>query len=292
MVGQFAGVLAVAADSSVTGTVMSGPFLVAAALSLAAGLVSFASPCVLPLVPGYLSYLIGLVGAEETDGARGGGDSNGNGNGGGGTGTGTGTAVRSRAVRARAVRATALFVVGFTVVFLAESLLVLGLSRFLVGNVGVLTRIGGVVTVIVGLVMLGWIRPLQRELRIHARPTGRVLGAWLLGAFFAVGWTACIGPALTGVNALAISTDWNGNAWRGLFLVVAYCLGLGIPFLLLAFGFGWATTAVGLLRRHSRTIQLIGAAALIAIGLLMVSGVWGQFVAWLQYRYFTVRLVL
>ncbi len=290
MVGQFASVLAVAADSSVTGTVMSGPFLAAAALSLAAGLVSFASPCVLPLVPGYLSYLIGLVGAEETDGARarGGGDGDGNGGGGGGTGT----AVRSRAVRARAVRATALFVVGFTVVFLAESLLVMGMSRFLVGNVGVLTRIGGVVTVIVGLVMLGWIRPLQGELRIHARPTGRVLGAPLLGAFFAVGWTACIGPALTGVNALAISTDWNGNAWRGLFLVVAYCLGLGLPFLLLAFGFGWATTAVGLLRRHSRTIQLIGAAALIAIGLLMVSGVWGQFVAWLQYRYFTVRLVL
>ena len=286
MVGQFASVLAVAADSSVTGTVMSGPFLVAAALSLAAGLVSFASPCVLPLVPGYLSYLIGLVGAEETDGARGGGDGDGNGDG------GTGTAVRSRAVRARAVRATALFVGGFTVVFLAESLLVLGLSRFLVGNLGVLTRIGGVVTVIVGLVMLGWIRPLQGELRIHARPTGRVLGAPLLGAFFAVGWTACIGPALTGVNALAISTDWNGNAWRGLFLVVAYCLGLGLPFLLLAFGFGWATAAVGLLRRHSRTIQRIGAAALIAIGLLMVSGVWGQFVAWLQYRYFTVRLVL
>jgi len=276
MVGGFAGVLAVAADSWVTGTVMSGPFLVAAALSLAAGVVSFASPCVLPLVPGYLSYLVGLVGAEETGGGGGGG----------------GTAVGSRAVRARAVRATALFVVGFTVVFLAESLLVLGVARFLVGNLGVLTRIGGVVTVVVGLVMLGWIRPLQRELRIHARPAGRVLGAPLLGAFFAVGWTACIGPALTGVNALAISTDWNGNAWRGLFLVVAYCLGLGIPFLLLAFGFGWASAAVGLLRRHSRTIQLVGAALLIVIGLLMVSGVWGQLVAWLQYRYLSVRLVL
>ncbi len=263
---------AVAADSSVTDTVTSGPFLVAAALSLAAGVVSFASPCVLPLVPGYLSYLVGLVGAEETDGGRGGG--------------------KRTVVRARAVRATALFVVGFTVVFLAESLLVLGMSRFLVGNLDVLTRIGGVVTVIVGLVMLGWIRPLQRDVRIHARPTGRVLGAPLLGAFFAVGWTACIGPALTGVNALAISTDWNGNAWRGLFLVVAYCLGLGIPFLLLAFGFGWATAAVGMLRRHSRTIQLIGAAALIGVGLMMVTGVWGQFVAWLQYRYFSVRLVL
>ncbi len=255
------------AGSSVTTAVTSGPFLIAAALSLAAGAVSFASPCVLPLVPGYLSYLVGLVGAEETDTQ-------------GGQRTTAGTAVRSKAVRA-----TALFVAGFTVVFLAESLLVLGLSRFLVGNLNLLTRIGGVVTIIVGLAMLGWIRPLQREVRIHARPTGRILGAPLLGAFFAVGWTACIGPTLAGVNALAISSDWNGNAWRGLFLVVLYCLGLGIPFLLLAFGFGWATTAVGFLRRHSRVIQIVGAVALIAVGVTMISGLWGHFIAWMQYRY-------
>jgi cytochrome c-type biogenesis protein len=271
MIVPLARAVAVAAGSSITDTVTSGPFLVAAALSVAAGVVSFASPCVLPLVPGYLSYLVGLVGAEETDGGGGG---------------------KQTVVRTRAVRATALFVLGFTVVFLAESLLVLGLSRFLVGNLDVLTRVGGVVTVIVGLAMLGWIRPLQREVRIHARPTGRVLGAPLLGAFFGVGWTACTGPALAGVNSLAISTDWNGNAWRGLFLVVAYCLGLGIPFLLLAFGFGWAGTAVGFLRRHSRTIQLVGAAALIVVGLMMVTGLWGLFVSWLQYRYFDVRLVL
>lgn len=263
------------AAGSITDTVESGPFLVAAALALAAGVVSFASPCVLPLVPGYLSYLVGLVGAEEADagGAR-------------------STAVRHRTVRGRAVRGAALFVGGFTTVFLAESLLVLGLSRFLVGNQELLTRIGGVVTIIVGLAMLGWVGPLQREVRIHARPTGRILGAPLLGAIFALGWQACIGPTLAGVQSLAIASDWNGNAWRGLLLVVVYCLGLGIPFLLLAFGFGWATTAVGVLRRHSRVIQIVGAVALIAIGLLMVTGTWSHFMSWLQYRYFNVQTVL
>jgi cytochrome c-type biogenesis protein len=272
---MFGSAVAAAVDgSSLTQTVTSGPFLVAAALSLAAGVVSFASPCVLPLVPGYLSYLVGLVGAEETGSA-------------GGRRAGTTTVVRRRAVQA-----TALFVLGFTVVFVAESLLLLGLSRFLVGNLDLLTRIGGVVTVIVGLAMLGWIRPLQREVRIHARPTGRIIGAPLLGAFFAIGWQACIGPTLAGVQSLAISSNWNGNAWRGLLLVVVYCLGLGIPFLVLAFGFGWATTAVGFLRRHSRTIQRVGAVALIAIGLLMVTGVWGHFVSWLQYRYIDVGTVL
>lgn len=254
-------------SGSVTDTVLSGPFLFAGALSVAAGVVSFASPCVLPLVPGYLSYLIGLVGAEESEA-------------GGGRGSGVGTVVRSRAVRA-----AALFVLGFTVVFVAESLLVLGLSRFLTGNQVLLTRIGGVVTVIVGLAMLGWIRPMQREARIHARPTGRISGAPLLGAFFALGWTVCIGPTFLGINSLVIASDWNGNAWRGLFLILLYCVGLGVPFLLLAFGFGWASGALGFLRRHSRVIQVVGAVALIVIGLLMVTGVWTDFVAWLQNRY-------
>ncbi len=271
MTAESAGVIALAVgESTITTTVTTGPFLFAAALSLAAGVVSFASPCVLPLVPGYLSYLVGLVGAEESDG-------------------------RSHpgvTVRTKAVRATAMFVLGFTMVFLAESLVVLGTSRFLVGHLDLLTRIGGVVTTVVGAAMLGWIKPMQREVRIHTRPTGRLTGAPLLGAFFAVGWTACIGPALAGVNALAISSDWNGNAWRGLFLVVLYCLGLGIPFLLVAYGFGWATTAVAVLRRHSRTIQIVGAVALITVGVAMMTGLWGHFISWLQYRYFNVQLVL
>jgi cytochrome c-type biogenesis protein len=252
-------------------TVLDGPFVLAAALALAAGFVSFASPCVIPLVPGYLSYLVGLAGAESSEltAQRSGGS--------------TTTKVRVQ-VRTRVVAAAALFVTGFTLVFLAEQSLVLGLARTLAVNSPMLLRIGGVVTIAMGLAMLGFIRPLQREKRVHARPTGRVFGALLLGAFFGLGWTVCIGPTLSGVISLSVATDWNGSAWRGMFLILFYCAGLGVPFLLLAFGFGWATTGVGFLRRHSRTIQVCGAVLLILVGLAMVTGLWGQFVGWLQIR--------
>ena len=155
---------------------------------------------------------------------------------------------------------------GFTVVFVAQSVAVVGLSRALLANNETLMRVGGAVTVVMGLVMLGLIRPLQTERRLHVRPTGRILGAPLLGAVFAFGWTVCLGPTLVGVLSLANATDWGGSAWRGLSLVIFYCAGLGIPFLLLAFGFGWATGAMGFLRRHTRTIQLIGAISLIVLG--------------------------
>lgn len=244
-----------------TETVQTGPFLVAAGLSIAAGAVSFASPCVVPLVPGYLSYLAGLVGGAETPKG------------------GTGVKVRSRAVVA-----TAVFVLGFTVAFLAQSALALGLVNWINANRDVITRVGGVLTILVGIAMLGFMRPLQFERRFHGRPGTGVIGALLLGVFFGVGWTVCLGPTLTGVLSLSYATDWNGNAWRGLFLVLFYCAGLGIPFLLLAFGFGWATSALGFLRRNSRIIQVIGALCLIAIGLAMVTGLWGNFLAWLQNR--------
>ena len=263
-----------AAASGPEATVLDGPFVLAAALALAAGFVSFASPCVIPLVPGYLSYLVGLAGTESlassasTPGRSGGA---------------TTTKVRVQ-VRSRVVGAAALFVAGFSLVFLAEQSLVLGLARTLAVNQPVLLRIGGVVTIGMGLAMLGFIQPLQREKRVHARPTGRVLGALLLGAFFGLGWTVCIGPTLSGVISLSVATDWNGSAWRGIFLILFYCAGLGVPFLLLAFGFGWATTGVGYLRRHSRTIQVCGAVLLILVGLAMVTGLWGSFVAWLQIR--------
>lgn len=273
-----------AAATGATDTVLTGPFVVAALLAVAAGAVSFASPCVIPLVPGYLSYLVSLVGAEGSDRSVGGRPE------GRGSPEGRG-AVRTR-VRTRAVAATSLFVVGFTLVFLAQSALVLGVSRFLLSNQDLLTRIGGVLTILVGLAMLGVIRPLQRERRIHARSGAGPVGALVLGAFFGLGWTVCLGPTLTGVLALANSTDWNGNAWRGLFLVLFYCAGLGVPFLLMAFGFGWATGALGFLRRNTRIIQVIGAAMLIAVGLAMVTGLWGQFVAWLQIHFAGSSVVL
>jgi cytochrome c-type biogenesis protein len=263
-------------------TIVDGPFLVAAALALAAGVVSFASPCVIPLVPGYLAYLVGLVGAEGSTGhsAAGAGSTRP-----GSIRTGSTRTKVPIKVRGRVLAGAALFVLGFSLVFLAEQWLVLGLAHTLTANTAWLMRIGGVVTILMGLAMLGLIRPLQTEKRIHARPTGRIFGAVLLGAFFGLGWTACIGPTLAGVVSLATATDWNGSAWRGMFLVLFYCAGLGVPFLLLAFGFGWATTGLGFLRRHTRTIQLVGAIMLVVVGLAMVTGLWSDFVGRLQVRF-------
>ncbi len=250
--------------AGITQTILSGPFAMAALLSVAAGAVSFASPCVVPLVPGYLSYLAGLVGAETAEAT-----------------TTAGTRTETR-VRARALRATALFVLGFTVVFLAQTAVVLGVAHSLKLNLELLTRIGGGVTIVMGLVMLGFLRPLQREWRLHTRPTGRLLGPPLLGVVFGLGWVTCLGPTLAAVMSLAISTEWNGSAWRGLFLVVFYCAGLGVPFLLLAFGFGWAATALGFLRRHARQIQILGGALLIVLGVVMITGLWGEFISYLR----------
>ena len=275
-----------------TSTVLTGPYVLAALLAVAAGAVSFASPCVIPLVPGYLSYLTALSGTETiaTTGTNGSVRAR-SGAAGRGGGASTITAGRTR-VRGRVVGATALFVAGFTLVFLAQSALVLGLVDAVKLNAGWLMRVGGVVTIIMGLAMLGFVRPLQTERRVHARPTGRVFGAVLLGAFFGLGWTVCLGPTLQGVLALSYATDWGSAAWRGLSLVVFYCAGLGIPFLVVAFGFGWATTALGVLRRHARTIQIVGAVLLLAIGLAMVTGAWGQFVSFLQSRFPTTSTVL
>ena len=182
----------------------------------------------------------------------------------------------------RAVVATCLFVAGFTVVFLLETALVLGLAHTVMANQQLLTRIGGAITIAMGLVLAGAIPFLQRDLRPQVRPRGRVWGAPLLGAAFGTGWLACTSPTLAGVVALSVSTEWNGYAWRGLVLVLFYCAGLGIPFLLLSIGFGWATTVLGFLRRHARVIQLIGAGALVVIGVLMVTGVWSSVIGHLQ----------
>lgn len=269
-----------------TDTILTGPYLLAALLALAAGAVSFASPCVVPLVPGYLAYLASLVGAEAamTPGGQPVGSV--------ALGTAPESARARAAARTRAVLATALFVLGFTTVFLAQSVVVIGLSRALLANTETLMRVGGAITVLMGLVMLGLIRPLQTERRLHTRPAGRYLGAPLLGAVFALGWTVCLGPTLVGVLALAGASDWGGSAWRGLSLVVFYCAGLGLPFLAVAFGFSWAAGGLSVLRRHTRTIQVIGAVSLIVLGLLMLTGLWGTFIAWLQGRLAGIETVL
>lgn len=249
---------------NVTDLAISGPLLLAALIAMAAGAISFASPCCIPLVPGYLAYLAGLVGADAAPTAAAGG------------------VTTRRGSRGRVAVAALLFVFGFTVVFTAAVLSVLGLSDLLLGNELLLQRIGGVVTIVMGLAFLGLIPVLQRDIRSHHRPRGGFWGAPLLGGVFGLGWTPCLGPTLTGVIALASGTQVGPTAARGLLLVLAYCLGLGLPFVLLAVGSAWAVNTAGWLRRHTRAIQLTGGGLLLVVGALLVTGLWGQLIALLR----------
>jgi len=238
--------------SGLTETAAAGPLLLALGLAALAGLVSFASPCVVPLVPGYLSYLAAVVGADDP-----------------------------AARRWRVAGSAALFVAGFTVVFLLGTVAVLGMTTTLIVNQIALQRVGGVITIVMGLVFIGWIPALQREARFAPRRLAGLAGAPLLGAVFALGWTPCLGPTLAGVIAVASATDGASIA-RGVALVIAYCAGLGIPFVLLALGSGWAVGAFGWLRRHARAIQVLGGVMLVAVGVALLTGMWDQFVGWVR----------
>jgi cytochrome c-type biogenesis protein len=242
----------------------AGPLLVAVAISVLAGLVSFASPCVVPLVPGYLSYLAAVVGA--------GGEEQG--------------AVAVRTSRWRVAGSATLFVAGFTVVFVLGTVAVLGMTTTLITNQLLLQRIGGVLTILMGLVFVGFIPALQRQARFTPRQMSTLAGAPLLGAVFALGWTPCLGPTLTGVIAVASATDRTSVA-RGVLLVIAYCLGLGIPFVLLAFGSARAVQGLGWLRRHTRAIQIFGGVLLIMVGAALVTGLWNDFVSWVRDAFVT-----
>jgi cytochrome c-type biogenesis protein len=239
----------------------AGPLLMALGVCLLAGLVSFASPCVVPLVPGYLSYLAAVVGVDEQPPP--------------------GAAKAPPAVRWRVAGSAALFVAGFTTVFVLGTVAVLGMTTTLITNQLVLQRVGGVLTIMMGLVFVGLIPALQRQARFSPRQLTTVAGAPVLGAVFALGWTPCLGPTLTGVITVASATE-GANVARGIALVIAYCLGLGIPFVLLAFGSAGAVAGLGWLRRHTRAIQIFGGALLIAVGALLVTGVWNDFVSWLR----------
>jgi cytochrome c-type biogenesis protein len=254
----------------------AGPLVLAFCVSALAGLVSFASPCVVPLVPGYLSYLAAIVGVDDDVTAT--------------ADQSARTAVRS--ARLRVVGAAALFVAGFTVVFVLGTVAVLGLTTTLLTNELLLQRIGGVVTIVMGLVFVGLVPALQREARFTPRLLSTIGGAPLLGAVFALGWTPCLGPTLTAVIAVASATDGAGVT-RGVLLVVGYCLGLGIPFLLLAFGSARAVQGLGWLRRHTRGIQIFGGVLLILVGTALVTGLWADFVSWVRDAFVSdVRLPL
>ena len=247
-------------DPSTTLTV-SGPLLAAVAVAVLAGAVSFASPCVVPLVPGYLAYLAGLVGADAPpatpDEAHG-----------------------PRAGRWRVAGAAALFVAGFTAVFGAILVGVVWLADTLVRNEVLLQRAGGVVMVMMGLAFVGVVPFLQRERRVHWVPRAGIWGAPLLGAVFGLGWVPCVGPTLAGVVAVAAGT--GGGSLRGVVLTLAYCAGLGLPFVVIALGASRAVRALGWLRRHTRGIQVCGGVLLVAVGVLLVSGLWGGLLARLQ----------
>lgn len=247
-------------DASTT-LAISGPLLVAAAVAVLAGAVSFASPCVVPLVPGYLAYLAGLVGADTppvtADEAR-----------------------RPRSGRWRVAGAAALFVAGFTAVFGTILVGVVWVADALVRNEALLQRIGGVVMIVMGLAFVGLVPGLQREWRVHWVPRAGVWGAPLLGAVFGLGWVPCVGPTLAGVVAVAAGT--GGGSLRGVVLTLAYCAGLGLPFVLIAAGAARAVRALDLLRRHTRRIQVAGGAMLAVVGVLLVTGIWGGLLARLQ----------
>ncbi|MGD7003120.1 cytochrome c biogenesis CcdA family protein [Corynebacterium halotolerans] len=240
----------------------SGPLLLGILAAAAAGLISFASPCVIPLVPGYMSYLTGIVGGEmDYEGKYG--------------------PQVARKRNGAVATAALLFILGFTVVFLLATVTVFGAISMLTLNAGTLMRIGGVITILMGLVFLGWVPGLQRDTRLQPRRWTTWLGAPLLGGVFALGWTPCLGPTLAAIISVSAGTE-GMTAVRGIILIIGYCLGLGLPFILLALGSTRAMKGVAWLRNHSRTLQKIGGWLMIAVGLLLVSGAWAYFINWVR----------
>lgn len=238
---------------------VTGPFVVAAPVALAAGAVSFLSPCVLPLVPGYLSYVTGMTGQDLP--------------------------TSRRWLTSRTFVGALLFVLGFSAVFVAYGSLFGGLGSTLVTHRRVLQQVFGAVTIVLGLAFsgaFGAVPVLTREVRIHRLPPAGIVGAPLLGMLFGFGWTPCIGPTLGSV--LALSSD-SATAGRGALLTLVYCLGLGLPFLVVAVGFRQAMGVLTVVRRHNRVVMLLGGALLVAVGVAEVTGLYQHWVNDVQRHY-------
>lgn len=229
-------------------TAMSGALLLAIPVAAVAGLVSFLSPCVLPLAPGFLGYVSGMTSTNAPD-------------------------------RRKVVLGTVLFILGFSLVFIAYGAAFGAIGAWLTQWQDLLIRILGGVVIVMGIAMLGAIPILQRTAKPTWKPRLGLAGAPLLGLVFGLGWTPCIGPTLSAVVALSLT---GGSSVRGAVLGLAYCIGLGLPFLALALGWQSATSAIAALRRHVRLINTIGGAILITLGILMISGLWGSLIRAVQ----------
>jgi cytochrome c-type biogenesis protein len=246
--------LASSLGSWFAGTAMNGSLLLALPVALVAGAVSFFSPCVLPLLPGYLSYVTGLSGADIASSGSGG-------------------------VRGRMVLGAVLFIAGFAFVFVSASAAVGQVGYLLLAHSVAITRVLGVVTVLVGLVFAGVVPWLQRDVRVHAVPAVGLAAAPLLGILFGLGWTPCVGPTLAAVLSLSFN---DASAARGALLAAAYCAGLGVPFLVAAVAYRRMLGAVGWVRRHQVWVMRLGGAMLVVVGLLLLTGVWDYLIAWTQ----------
>jgi cytochrome c-type biogenesis protein len=232
------------------GTALSGSLLLAVPVALVAGLVSFFSPCVVPLLPGYLSYATGLSGADLESARRG-----------------------------RMLLGSTLFVLGFSAVFVALGTASGALGDWLIVYSRQISVVLGIVTILVGIAFLGALPFLQRDVRVHKVPAVGLTAAPLLGVLFGLGWTPCIGPTLSAVQVLAFQ---EGTAGRGALLSVAYCLGLGLPFIVAALAFRKMLGAVRWVRRHQVWVTRVGGIMLITVGVLLVTGVWDLWVAYLR----------
>ncbi|MFE2736011.1 cytochrome c biogenesis CcdA family protein [Streptomyces sp. NPDC056723] len=242
---------ALAAEGGVSSTVESGTLLLALPIAVLGGLLSFFSPCVLPLVPGYLSYVTGVSGTDLADARRG-----------------------------RMALGAGLFVLGFTAVFVSGGALFGYFGATLQEYRDVLSKVLGVLMILMGIFFMGmmpWLT--QREFRFHKRPVTGLVGAPLLGALFGIGWTPCIGPTLASVTALSLN---EASAGRGAILTVAYCAGLGVPFVLAAVAFRKALGAFGWVKKHYAWVMRIGGIMMIFTGVLLLTGAWDTLVQQMQ----------
>jgi cytochrome c-type biogenesis protein len=224
--------------------ILSGSMLIAIPLAVLAGIVTFISPCVLPLVPGYLGYVSGTA-----------------------------------ATKTKVIAGSVLFVLGFTVVFVSLGVLAGTAGLLLMANNSWVQLVLGALVVLFGLALIGQFGFLQRTVKLPFSPKVGLAGAPLLGVVFAFGWTPCIGPTLSAVLVLASDSS---DPLRGGVLATAYSLGMGLPFIAIAAGFSWATKSVAFVKKHLRAFNLIGGGLLVIIGILLMTGLWTRFNSWLQ----------